>query len=75
MLRYVVLHGCVICVNEIRNAHKRLGDIHIDFKCGTPETFKIAYFDSEERDQDFLELCKVLKELSSDMIEEEKRNK
>lgn len=64
MLKYVALNGCVVCVNEIRNAYKRLGDIYIDFKCGTPETLKIGYFDFEESEKDFLELCKSLKELS-----------
>ena len=64
MLKYIALNGCVVCVNEIRNVYKRLGDIYIDFKCGTPETLQIIYFNVEERDQDFLELCKALKELS-----------
>ena len=64
MLKYIVLNRCVVCVNEIRNAYIQLGDIHIDFKCGTPETLKIAYFDFEEGRKDFLELCKALKELS-----------
>ena len=65
MLKYAVLNGCVVCVNEIRNAYKKLGDIYIDFKCGTPETLKISYFDFEEGERDFLELCKILKELSN----------
>ena len=64
MFKYVVLNGCIVCVNEIRNAYKKLGDIYIDFKCGTPETLKIDYFDFEEGEKDFLELCKALKELS-----------
>ena len=54
MLKYVVLNGCIVCVNDIRNAYKSLGDIFIDFKCGTPETLRIAYFDFDERDNDFL---------------------
>lgn len=63
-MKYVVLNGYIVCVNEVRNAYMKLGDIFIDFKCGTPETLRIAYFDFEERGKDFLELCKALKELS-----------
>ena len=65
MLRYVVLNGCIVCVNDIRNAYKSCGDIFIDFKCGTPETLRVTYFDFDEREKDFLELCQVLKELSN----------
>lgn len=63
-MKYVVLNGYVVCVNEIRDAYTRLGDIHIDFKCGTPETLRIVYYNLEERNKDFLELCEALKELS-----------
>ncbi len=63
-MKYVVLNGYVVCVNEVRNAYMKLGDIYIDFKCGTSETLKIVYFDFEEGKKDFLELCKALKELS-----------
>ena len=65
MLKYIALNGYVVCVNDIRNAYKQLGDIYIDFKCGAPETLKIHYFDYEEGVKDFLELCKALKELSN----------
>ena len=63
-MKYAVLNGYVVCVNEVRNAYMKLGDIYIDFKCGTPETLKIVYFDFEESKKDFLELCKALRELS-----------
>ena len=66
MLKYVVLNGHVVCANEIRNAYKALGDIYINFKCGTLETLEITYFDPEEGERDFLELCKALKELSKE---------
>ena len=65
MLKYVVLNGCIVCVNDIRNAYKSYGDIFIDFKCGAPETLRVTYFDFDEREKDFLELCQVLKELSN----------
>lgn len=65
MLKYIVLNGYVVCVNEIRNVYKRFGDIYIDFKCGAPETLKISYSDFKEGAKDFLELCKVLKDLSN----------
>ena len=64
MLKYIMLNGDIVCVNEIRNAYKSFGDIFIDFKCGTPETLRITYFDFDRREKDFLELCKALKELS-----------
>ena len=63
-MKYIVLNGYVVCINEIRNAYMKLGDIYIDFKCGTTETLKIPYFDFEDNGKDFLELCKALKELS-----------
>ena len=66
-MKYVALNGYVVCVNEIRNAYKSLGNIYIDFKCGTPETLKITYFDYEEMEKDFLELCKALLELSTEV--------
>ena len=65
MLKYVVLNGYIVCVNEIRDAYKSCGDILINFKCGTPETLKVVYFDLEERNKDCFELCKALKELSN----------
>ena len=65
MLKYIILNGDIVCVNEIRNAYKSLASIFIDFKCGTLETLKITYLDSDERDKDFFELCKTLKELSN----------
>ena len=64
MLKYIILNEHVVCVNEVRNAYTRLGDIYIDFKCGIPETLKISYVDLGEGKKDFLELCKALKELS-----------
>jgi hypothetical protein len=63
-MKYVVLNGYVVCVNEIRDAYIKLGDIYIDFKSGTTETLKIPYYNLKERNQDFLELCEALKELS-----------
>lgn len=63
-MKYVVLNGYVVCVNEVRDAYTQLGDIYIDFKCGTPETLKIPYYNLKVRNQDFLELCEALKELS-----------
>ena len=63
-MKYITLNRHVVCVNEIRNAYKSFGDIYIDFKCGTPETLKIAYFSLDVRDKDYCELCKALKELS-----------
>lgn len=63
-MKYIVLNGNVVCINEIRNAYTKLGDIYIDFKCGTTETLKIPYYNLEERNKDFLELCEALKELS-----------
>ena len=63
-MKYVVLNGYVVCVNEVRDAYTQLGDIYIDFKCGTPETLKIPYYNLKERNKDFLELCEALKELS-----------
>lgn len=63
-MKYLVLNEHVVCVNEVRNAYTRLGDIYIDFKCGTPETVIIHYFNLKSRDKDFLELCKALTELS-----------
>ena len=64
-MKYIMLNNTIVCVNDIRNVYKKLGDIYIDFKCGTPETLKIPYFHWEESDKDFLELCKALKELSN----------
>ena len=63
-MKYIALNGYIVCVNEIRNAYVKLGDIYIDFKCGTPETLKISYVDLGEGKKDFLELCEALKELS-----------
>ena len=64
-MKYIALNGHVVCVNDIRNAYKKLGDIYIDFKCGTPQTLKIVYFDYEEGENDFFELCKALKKISN----------
>lgn len=62
-----MLNNTVVCVNDIRNVYKKLGDIYIDFKCDTPETLKIPYFDWEESGKDFLELCKSLKDLEKEV--------
>ena len=59
-----MLNSTVVCVNDIRDASRRLGDIYINFKNGPQETLKIVYWDYEESGKDFLELCKALKELS-----------
>ena len=46
---------------------KKLGDIYIDFKCGTPETLKIPYFDWEESNKDFFDLAIALKDLEKEV--------
>ena len=62
-----MLNNTIVCVNDIRNVYKKLGDIYIDFKCGTPETLKIPYFDWEERNKDFLDLAIALKDLEKEV--------
>ena len=66
-MKYAMLNDTVVCVNDIRNVSRKLGDIYIDFKCGTPETLKIVYWDYEESGKDFLELCKSLKDLEKEV--------
>ena len=31
-MKYIMLNDTVVCVNDIRNVSRRLGDIYIDFK-------------------------------------------
>ena len=62
-MKYIMLNDTVVCVNDIRNVSRRLGDIYIDFKCGTPETLKIVYTDFDKSKEDFLYLCRSLKNL------------
>ena len=64
-MKYVMLNSTVVCVNDIRDVSRRLGDIYINFKNGPRETLKIVYWDCEESGKDFLELCKTLKELEN----------
>ena len=66
-MKYVMLNNTVVCVNDIRNVYKKLGDIYIDFKCGTPETLKIPYFDWEESNTDFPNLAIALKDLEKEV--------
>ena len=64
-MKYIMLNSTVVCVNDIRDVSRRLGDIYINFKNGPRETLKIGYWDCEESGKDFLELCKMLKELEN----------
>ena len=66
-MKYIMLNDTVVCVNDIRNAYKELGDIYIDFKCGTPETLKIPYSDWGERNKDFFDLVFALKGLEKEV--------
>lgn len=66
-MKYVMLNNTVVCVNDIRNVYRKLGDIYIDFKCGTPETLKIPYFDWEESNKDFFDLAIALKDLEKEV--------
>ena len=66
-MKYVMLNNTVVCVNDIRNVYRQLGDIYIDFKCGTPETLKIPYFDWEESNKDFFDLAIALKDLEKEV--------
>ena len=66
-MKYVMLNNTIVCVNDIRNVYRQLGDIYIDFKCGTPETLKIPYFDWEESNKDFLDLAIALKDLEKEV--------
>lgn len=62
-MKYIMLNSTVVCVNDIRDVSRHLGDIYINFKNGPQETLKIVYWDCEESENDFLELCKALKAL------------
>lgn len=66
-MKYMMLNNTVVCVNDIRNVYKKLGDIYIDFKCGTPATLKIPYFDWEESNKDFFDLAIALKDLEKEV--------
>ena len=62
-MKYVMLNSHIVCVNDIRNTYMSLGDIYIDFKNGNQETLKIYYSDVGSCKENFLELCKALKDL------------
>lgn len=62
-MKYIMLNSHVVCVNDIRNTYTSMGNIYIDFKNGNQETLRIYYSDFDACREDFLELCKTLKDL------------
>ena len=59
-MEYIILNSHIICLSEIRNAYKYLGDIYIDFKRGNTETLRIKYKTFRECDEGFNLLTEAL---------------
>ena len=59
-MEYIVLNSHIICLSEIRDAYKFLGDIYINFKHGNTEPLQIVYKTFNECDKDFNLLMEAL---------------